>query len=52
MKKRKIRPPNPVAKALNNRRFKNKVVESKKVYNRKKIPSPKLIDEGIFISAF
>ena len=52
MKNRKTRPPNPVAKTLRNRRFKSKIVESKKVYNRKKIPSPKFIDEGIFISAY
>lgn len=32
--------PNPIAKSLRNRLFKSKVVQSKKLYNRKRLNNP------------
>ena len=32
--------PNPIAKSLSNRLFKSKVVQSKKLYNRKRLNNP------------
>ncbi len=38
---------NPVARTLRKRRFKQKIVSDKKIYNRKKMPSPQKLVEGI-----
>ena len=47
MKKRQMKPPNPVARTLRRRRYRARRVPSKTVYNRKRL-SPLLKDGGDF----
>ena len=50
MEKKRKKQSNPIAKSLYLNRFKQKIVKNKKAYDRKKIPSPINIVEGIFFN--